>query len=301
MREGAHGADARSTRVETHEGTVQHTEPSHGRRVLSRRQVLTWLAASGLGIVLGRGALSVYTHRIEHVTAALPGLRSPMRAAWLCDMHVGAFVRGGSVERWIDDTIDLGPDVVLLGGDLVDALVPSDHAGLLTQLSRLHAPLGVYAVWGNHDTVRFRGQRARFERELAAHGVNVLQNRGVRVRDDLFIAGLDDLRTGRPDLSAALEERPAQGACVLLSHNPDVLPDVPVDVGLTLCGHTHGGQVRLPWLGPIRTSSRYGQRFASGWVEGPARGYVSRGLGVTQVPLRINCPPELTALRLEPG
>ena len=79
-----------------------------------------------------------------------------------------------------------------------------------------------------------------------------------------------------------------------------MLPEVPTDVGLTLSGHTHGGQVVLPGLGALQTSSRYGDRFLAGWVQGPARGYVSRGLGVTSIPVRINCPAELTILDLMP-
>ncbi len=121
------------------------------------------------------------------------------------------------------------------------------------------------------------------------------------MRDDLYVAGLDDFRNGRPDLEATLGGRPDAGATVLLSHNPDVLPEVPIEIPLTLSGHTHGGQVVLPGVGALQTSSRYGDRFLAGWVEGPARGYVSRGLGVTSVPVRINCPAELTVLDLTPS
>src|SRR6056297_2291592 len=113
-------------------------------------------------------------------------------------------------------------------------------------------------------------------------------------------AKVDATLAEAPDLPAALRDRPADAACILASHNPDLLPEVPVSVSLTLSGHTHGGQVVLPFIGPPFTSSRYGRRFASGWVRGPALGYVSRGLGFGLVPIRVNCPAELTILELAP-
>ena len=99
----------------------------------------------------------------------------------------------------------------------------------------------------------------------------------------------------------ALAERPPAAPTLLLSHNPDLLPLVPNGVDLTLCGHTHGGHVRLPGIGPIVTSSAYGRRFAAGWVRTPALGYVSRGPGVGVLPVRWDCPPEVTLLTLSPA
>jgi uncharacterized protein len=274
----------------------------------SRRRFLRRAAALAVGAaaatVTGGGVLGSYRFRVETIEARLEGLRDPLRAAWMCDLHYGPFIGVGSVAAWVDATLELSPDVVLLGGDLVDVFGRGDPAPLIEQLARLRAPLGVWGVWGNHDHNRLRrtrGGSAAFEGALAAAGITMLVNRGVRVRDDLYLAGLDDWREGRPDLSATLAARPAGVPCLLLSHNPDVLPLVPGDVELTLCGHTHGGQVRLPFVGPLVTSSRYGRRFASGWVRGPARGYVSRGLGVSQLPVRVACPAELTDLTLLPA
>ncbi len=244
--------------------------------------------------------LSAYRFQIEHIQAELEGLRSPLRVAWLCDLHYGPFIRAGSVAAWVDATLALDPDLILLGGDMVDHLAGADFGPLTEQLGRLVAPLGVWGIWGNHDLSRLSDGLDEFEARLAAVGTTILVNRGRLVREDLYLAGIDDLQQGRPDLTAALAGRPPGVPVLLLSHNPDILPQVPPSVGLTLCGHTHGGQIRLPLVGPVITSSRYGRRFVSGWVEGPARGYVSRGLGVTQLPLRLACPPELTALTLSP-
>lgn len=222
--------------------------------------------------------------------------------AWLSDLHYGPFIREDSVAAWTDATIDLVPDLVLLGGDLVDHRAPADLAPLLSQLARLMAPLGVYAVWGNHEYHRFpRWALPAFAAALGEAGVVVLRNEGVALRDDLYLAGLDDMVEGRPDLATAVSGRPRGGACLLASHNPDVLPLVGDDVGLTLSGHTHGGQIVVPGIGPLVTRSRYGRAFVAGWVRAPALGYVSRGLGMTLAPVRVFCPPELTLAKLVPA
>jgi uncharacterized protein len=271
---------------------------------MDRRRFLTGTAAIAAAAALGSSGAQVsgtYPFDVVHERAELAGLRTPLRIAWLTDLHHGEFVRTPSVRAWVDTALREAPDVVLLGGDLVDQTSGADPDGeLFAELARLRAPLGVWAVAGNHDHGRYRGIR-RFAAHLTGVGIGVLVNRGAALRDDLFVAGLDDYRNGRPDLPATLRERPATGATVLVSHNPDVLPEVPTDVGLTLSGHTHGGQVVLPGVGALTTSSRYGDRFLAGWVEGPARGYVSRGLGVTSIPVRINCPAELTVLDLVPA
>ncbi|MFN2323353.1 MAG: metallophosphoesterase [Trueperaceae bacterium] len=271
---------------------------------MNRRRFLTHAAAVATAAALGSSAAQAsgtYPFDVVHERAPLTGLRTPLRIAWLTDLHHGEFVRTASVRAWVDAALREAPDLVLLGGDLVDQTPGADpDAELFAELARLHAPLGVLAVAGNHDHGRFRGLGPYVAR-LQGAGIDVLVNRGVVVRPDLYVTGLDDYRNGRPDLGATLRDRPVAGATLLVSHNPDVLPEVPTDVGLTLSGHTHGGQVVLPGVGALQTSSRYGDRFLAGWVEGPARGYVSRGLGVTSLPLRINCPAELTVLDLEPA
>ncbi|MBA2667506.1 MAG: metallophosphoesterase [Trueperaceae bacterium] len=262
---------------------------------MSRRRFLI-AALTGVGAVAtGYATGEAYRFAVERPSMHIPGLAEPVRIAFLTDLHYGPYVRAGSVTAWVDATMRERPDLVVLGGDLVDAMGPTNPKPLLAALAALDAPLGVFTVWGNHDHARFR-RLGEFERMLSEAGITVLRNRGVRVRDDLFLAGIDDVRSGRPDIPAALAERPNGAACILVSHNPDALPDIPTDVDLTLCGHTHGGQIRIPLVGPIFTSSRYGRRFLAGWVSGPGRGYVSRGLGVTLVPLRVACPAELTVL-----
>ena len=271
---------------------------------MDRRRFLTHAAAVAAAAAVGSAGAQTsgtYPFEVVHERAELAGLRTPVRIAWLTDLHHGEFVRTPSVRAWVDAALGEAADLVLLGGDLVDQTRGADpDEELFAELARLRAPLGVLAVPGNHDHGRFR-RIGTYVDLLQGAGIEVLVNRGVAVRDDLFVAGLDDYRNGRPDMNAALQARPAAGATLLASHNPDALPEVPTDVGLTLSGHTHGGQVVLPGIGALYTSSRYGDRFLAGWVEGPARGYVSHGLGVTSLPVRINCPAELTILDLVPA
>jgi predicted MPP superfamily phosphohydrolase len=130
-----------------------------------------------------------------------------------------------------------------------------------------------------------------------------LTNRAVCVsagKDELWLAGVDDLWWGKPDLDLALREVPAGAEVILLSHNPDfaeVSPDP--RVGLMLSGHTHGGQVYLPVVGAPWMPSRYGDKYRAGLVRGPAsQVFVSRGLGESGIPLRLNSPPEINLLTL---
>lgn len=282
---------------------------------LTRRQFLTRALGTvlGAGTALGGlGAAQVYRFGVSRQEVRLSGLQAPLRAAFLTDLHYGPFIRAGSVRAWVDATNAERPNLVLLGGDYLDRRLTEGAQPLLDELSRLRAPLGVYGVWGNHDYASFAAPnpavRATRRQEQAAAfaraGVTVLRNEGRPVREDLYVGGTDDFLWSDPDPRAALAG--AQGrATLLLCHNPDQLPELPQAAGLALCGHTHGGQVRLPLLGalPFMIPSRYGARYDMGWKEGafgtPA--YVSRGLGVSGLPARNLCEPEIVVLTLVPA
>jgi uncharacterized protein len=266
-----------------------------------RRRTL-FATAAGVGVALATVHMVANTYRftIERIRSDLRGLTSGVRVVYLCDLHFGPFIRRRSVAAWIDAALAERPDLVILGGDLVDGWASEDVEPLLRELGRLRAPLGTFATWGNHDYICF-GEPSGFGERLEQVGISVLENRGTLVRDDLFLAGLDDVGEGEPDMAAALEGRPEGAACLLAAHNPEVLSVVPPVVGLTLCGHTHGGQVNLPGIGPLVKASHYTQRLVRGWSRQRALGYVSRGLGVSLLPIRLNCPPELTVLELAPA
>lgn len=240
---------------------------------------------------------------LSHPTFETPDCKQPVRIVQLSDLHYGPYIHAGHVRNWVALTNAAKPDLIIISGDFVDRMNLRSLTPLANALSQLRAPLGVWAVWGNHDHKRYPDiQKLRTVLEKA--GVQFLVNAGVQLRDDLFLAGVDDRVEATPDVMKALKDCPPQGMCVLVSHNPDVLPTLPeaaiTRVTLALSGHTHGGQIRLPLVGALRTSSLYGQRFLGGWSDAPVPAYVSRGLGMTFLPLRINCPPELVMMQINP-
>ena len=276
---------------------------------MNRRRFLKTLGVGTLGavglasFVSAQDAHSFRTSRLE---LGLTGLKSPLKMVQLTDLHFGRFVFADWVRHWVDTANREGADVIVITGDIVDRPIPGDELDTIAaELGRLEARLGVFAVLGNHDywyrtqDVSVHGLVKRLERV----GIRVLVNESTMVRTDLFLAGLDDLWNGSPDLARTLRRMPADAASVLLSHNPDILARVPSHVGLTLSGHTHGGQVRVPGLRTLFSVSNYGERFQRGWVTGfqGARGYVSRGLGVGGLPFRTFCPAELVVLDLRPA
>ena len=264
-------------------------------------QIATLGAASTLSVP---GLAFARAHQFDVVRHSylLAGLERPLRVVQLSDLHFGPWHKEGSVRAWVRAALGAKPDAIVITGDLVDAYV--DHRQvprLIPELARLHAPLGVYAIPGNHDYALGKAELKGFMAALERQGIRFLVNAGAPVRDDLYLMGVDDFWFGLPDLYAAMERAPKHGARLLLSHNPDFLPMVPLEVGLTLSGHTHGGQVRIPFMQrPIIEPSRYGERFMQGFVQGPAPGFVSRGLGTSTLPFRLRCPAELVVFDFVP-
>jgi predicted MPP superfamily phosphohydrolase len=228
--------------------------------------------------------------------AALDGVRLGV----LSDLHAGAPYAGlKPIARAVERLNAEAPDVMLLLGDFVDAhmlwggrIAPELIA---RELAALHAPLGTFAVLGNHD---WKQAGDRMWRALANAGIEVLENRAAAV-GDFHVAGLADLRLRRPDLPSALAGVPPDAPVILLAHDPDVFPFVPDRVALTLSGHLHGGQVAIPVVRRPALPSRYGERYARGHVTEAGRHlYVTSGLGTSGLPLRFLAPPEIVVIEL---
>jgi predicted MPP superfamily phosphohydrolase len=225
---------------------------------------------------------------------ALDGLR----VAFLSDLHAGNVLEADDLEVVFERVACERPDLLLLGGDLVNSAWREVRL-YERALARVAPPLGMFAVPGNHEYYR-AGDRDPWEAWLSDHGVEVLLNRGRRVERagaSLWIAGVDDLTEGRPDVAAALLGRRDGEPAVLLSHHPDeFVAAAAADVELTLSGHTHGGQIRIAGWSPLH-HSRLG--YERGMYErGPSRLIVSRGVGVTALPFRIGATPEIVLVTL---
>ncbi|OWK34625.1 metallophosphoesterase [Fimbriiglobus ruber] len=278
------------------------------RTFLHRVARTTAVVAGAGGLVTAYGfweASDIRLRKIDVSVAHLPGAFAGKTVAVLADIHHGPFVGMSFVREVVRLTNALAPDLIALVGDYAHKGTHTTEQlpPCLEALSRLTAPLGVFAVPGNHD-MQNRGQVYRDV--IGTTPLTDLTNRAVRVTaggDHLWLAGVDDLWWGKPDLKAALREVPESVATVLLAHNPDFAEENPSDrVGLVLSGHTHGGQVYLPGLGAPWLPSRYGAKYRCGLVQGPASPvYVSRGLGEAGIPLRLSCPPEIVLLTLTPA
>ena len=230
----------------------------------------------------------------------LPPAFAGYRIAHLTDLHFGPAYDYHAVMEGIALTMDLAPDLIALTGDYVSGYV--DEPRLHDALSRLNAPDGVWAVLGNHD---HWVKPDEIVRVLEGAGVNVLLNTNTQItRGDasLWLAGVDDVYFGQHDLDAALADVPDDGIAVLLAHEPDYADVVAVDapqVALQLSGHTHGGQMRVPfWRQFLRAYLYLGKKYIYGlnrvgdlWV------YTSAGLGRTPLP-RIGTRPEVALITL---
>ncbi|MCZ7645026.1 MAG: metallophosphoesterase [Planctomycetota bacterium] len=273
----------------------------------NRRRFLKWTAGAA-GLALAGGAYSLLEAGWFQITRPawtvpnLPGPFEGLAAAFLADLHHGPWTGLDYVRAAVEAANALEPDLILLGGDYV-------HRGArfispcIRELSALRAPLGVYGVLGNHD--HWHGAQATRD-ALKAAGIACLDNQGVwleRGGARLRLGGVGDLWEDRQDLGAALGDARESDAALVLSHNPDFAETVDDGrVGLVLSGHTHGGQVWLPFLGAPVLPSRYGQKYRAGWVRAPATNvYVSRGLGTISPPVRFGCRPELALGRLTAG
>jgi len=231
---------------------------------------------------------------IRNLSSDLEGLS----VAWISDVHAGNLLGAEDLEDLFLRVAERRPDLVLLGGDLVN-IHPKEIFCFEKALAHLSPPLGIHAIPGNHEYYSpevFRSWRHFLEE----HGVELLINKGVRLRHGngtLWLGGIDDLTEGIPDLEWALRGRHPDETTVLMSHHPDLFIEAREHgVDLTLSGHTHGGQIKPFGVSPIR-HSRFG--FEAGlYASGEASLYVGRGVGVTAIPLRLGATPEVPFMRL---
>jgi predicted MPP superfamily phosphohydrolase len=268
-------------------------------------------AGLGYGLVIEPRRLQVSRHAVN--VRDLPAELDGLRLVQLTDIHHGPWLSLDYVRRVVAAANALEPDVVCLTGDYVH-LSPAYVAPVVAELARLRPRLATVAVLGNHDW--WEGVDA-MRRAFADAGIPLIDNDrrvltpdGRLVRDakvGLALCGVGDLWEDRQDYARALGGLPAAMPRILLSHNPDVAEEPGLvrggwRVDLMLSGHTHGGQIRIPGLGTPVSSSRYGQKYSQGFVEGPAcRVFVCRGIGVSGAPLRFGVPPEIAVLELHPA
>jgi predicted MPP superfamily phosphohydrolase len=262
------------------------------------------IAALAIAGVLGVGAVwrRPRVVRVELAFPDLPAAFDGYRIAQLSDVHCGPFAPEARVASWCRRASGLGADLVAVTGDLI-ASGPSHVEAVARALGGLRAPDGVVACMGNHD---YFGAGEPLVRALEHHGLHVLRNRTEVVRRGeaaLAIAGVDDTWTGRAELARAIDGRPADAFPILLAHDPDLFPEAArLGVRLTLSGHTHGGQVGVPFLARRWNMARLVTRFTAGLYRlGPSALYVNRGVGTSGPPIRVGVAAEITLFTLHSG
>lgn len=253
---------------------------------------------------------------IRRYALTLPGWppAQRIRIAALADLHSGAPLMSlARVQRIVAATNALGADMIVLLGDYgpVSRFVrqPYAPAEVAAILAGLRAPLGVFAIAGNHDwwedpaAMARQSGRPAWLAALARAGITVMQNSARRLDAGFWLAGLDSQQAfgrngGMDDLPATLAQVNDAAPLILLAHEPDIFAVAPDRVALTLSGHTHGGQVRIFGYSPV-VPSRYGNRYAYGHVREGARDLiVSGGLGTSILPVRFGVPPEIVEVTL---
>ncbi len=235
---------------------------------------------------------------LEIAIPHLPAVFDGFRILHITDLHIKDI---GPREKAVLQTVwEHAPDLIALTGDFVDR--KQDRDVCLEFASRLSAPSGVWGVGGNWDHYTQRPYHD-YVNALRRAGVEVLNNTRARLErhgSHLEIAGVDDPHTGHDDVRAALDSMPEHRACILLAHSPDIIGQIlerPVD--LALVGHTHGGQVCLPGRRPLWVPSRHGRKYAAGlFTEERVRMFVNRGVGMSTLPVRVFCPPEIALFTL---
>jgi hypothetical protein len=280
------------------------------RKTLSRRSFFKFAGAAAAALPLYAAEISRHEISVERISIRLDRLPDQfrgLRIVQISDFHYAEFTEPYFLREIIRRVNRLKPDLVALNGDYVTAGFSSpEHTNHFAYrcaeiLSALECPLR-YSVLGNHDSTF--AEPAVID-ALKIHGLNLLYNNFVPLERDgrrLWIAGTGDALNDKMSLDEAIPpaSRKDSEPVILMAHEPDVLPLVTrYNVDLMLSGHTHGGQVRLPFLPPINLPP-LGRDYVEGLFRlGPTQLYVNRGIGTVGLPLRFNCPPEITEITLE--
>lgn len=248
---------------------------------------------------------------VENVTLTssdLPADIGQLRIVYLSDIHQGSFFSQSRVNDLVKRINALNADLVLLGGDYAE---DSDGAvSFFRTLPNIHARYGVYAIMGNHDRTVPESNLQAMQTVMIAKGITPVVNDVIPVRigvSNIYIAGIDDVNTGWPDLSGVAARTRAEDYVIFLSHSPEVIPDAHkcADMNgrrgwfdLGLFGHTHGGQIALigQYLGIAKVPAQYEQ----GWiVENRIDMLISRGVGTSVLPVRIGRRPQLHVITVK--
>lgn len=280
------------------------------RRSFLKRSFGTLLATVGLsagGYLYAReiepNILKTIHHTFHH--PQLPDCFEALKIVQFSDTHLGFQYTMEQLDELVKEINSHQPDVIFFTGDLLDEPNKFSRANdVITILQRLQAPFGKFAVYGNHD---HGGYGTRLYRDIMkASNFTLLLNESFRLEkndDSIYIIGIDDAMLGKPSLQESSTHIPMDSFKILLSHAPDLADDaVAYQIQLQLSGHSHGGQIKLPFFGAL-VKPPYGEKYYEGFYtigeSDPLTLYVNRGLGTTRLPFRFLSTPELTVFTLK--
>lgn len=280
------------------------------RRVLLKRTFGTIIGSLGLssgGYIYARhvepNMLKVTNKFIQHIH--IPVNFNNVTIIQFSDTHLGFQYNLEKLHDLVTKINDLNPNLIFFTGDLIDE--PSTFTSVnetIQLLSKLTAPLGKYAIYGNHD---HGGYGTKLYKQIMVNaGFDLLKNEAKQIRladgNEIYVLGIDDAMLGEPNIQATLKNVPVDAYKILLSHAPDVADEAySYGINLQLSGHSHGGQIKIPFLGALVKppfAEKYFEGFYTIGDEAPLTLYVNRGLGTTRLPFRFLSSPELTVFTL---
>jgi uncharacterized protein len=291
--------------------TTLAVTPAEQKQLLTRRNFLRLAVGSAAGLALYAGEIA--RHEIETIQrsitlSGLPDAFAGMRIVQISDFHFAEYTEAFFLKEIVRKVNALTPDVVVLTGDFVSQGPLRRHFAIrmgyqcAELLSEIQCPIR-YAILGNHDA----GVSAPAVTDaLRTHGIPVLANRSVpleRGNQRLWFAGIEDALKQRPNLAAALPAGRRNEPVILLAHEPDFAEyALGHKIGLVLSGHTHGGQICLPFLPPLLLPEM-GRQYVHGLfrLDDGLQLNVNRGIGAVLLPFRFRCPPEITVITLLQG
>lgn len=287
--------------------------PTSEVKTEARRSFLAtagWATAVIPYAIVGDGIFrTLYDFKVysqEVLLANLPRAFDGMRVLQISDVHAGSFPDHRPFQEALRIIESIKPDVILITGDFVNFL-PNELSVIAKELTALRAPMGVYASLGNHDHYNQPSEHARLVSAIRGFDIDLLVNDHRRLRigsDELVLAGIDNtgFKQQFGDLGKALQGVTEEDAVILMAHDPtfwdkEVRQHAPV--GLTLSGHTHGGQFGIQVLGFEWSPAQYVyKQWAGMYSDGDQHLYVNRGLGTVGPPIRIGINPEITVFTL---
>lgn len=248
--------------------------------------------------------LDINTQEVQH--PLIPKSFEGIKIVQFSDTHLGFQYNLRQFKKLVKRINELRPDVILFTGDLMDR--PNKFTeinNLVPLLQQLHAPLGKYCIYGNHDHGGYGSNLYRNIMETANFSLLLNESKAIKLRDGshIYLVGIDDAMLGHPDMALALKGVPVNSFKIVLSHAPDLAETISqYPVQWQLSGHSHGGQVKIPFIGALVTPP-----FARKYTEGLYRIgqdhqlslYVNRGIGTTRLPFRFMAKPELTVFTLK--